>query len=107
MFLETNFQRLLSVDGDGLHTAISRTRSPSDVCTGPISTDRHPSIASRMFFTNSSTLSPSEAHPGMAGTSPQKPPSSALWITTLSFIAFDLRVLSIIYCNELSNAING
>src|ERR1700704_3128449 len=49
--------------------------------------DRQPSIASYRFCSSSSKVSPWVAQPGIAGTSAQKPPSSASWITTLIFIA--------------------
>src|SRR5882672_2734005 len=51
-----------------------------------VSIDRQPSIASYRFFCNSSQVSPWVAQPGIAGTSAQYPPSSALCTTTWKFI---------------------
>lgn len=72
--------------GDRLHMAISITRSLPVGCAGVTSTERHPSTASRRFASSSSIVSPCVAQPGIAGTSAQYPPSSASWMTALSFI---------------------
>ena len=49
-------------------------------------TERQPSMASRILAIKVSMVSPCVAQPGMAGTSAQYPPSSALWTITLIFI---------------------
>src|ERR1700738_2406681 len=69
------------------HMAISTIRSFPPDCGDATSTERQPSIASYKFCSSSSKVSPSVAQPGMAGTSAQKPPSSASCTTTLIFIA--------------------
>lgn len=71
------------------HTAISSVRSPFAASIGGTFTDKQPSTASYKFVNSSSKLSPWVAQPGIAGTSAQKPPSSASWTTTLSFTAQD------------------
>jgi len=43
---------------------------------------RQPRAASMTLARVSAFVSPSETQPGMAGTSPQYPPSAALWMTT-------------------------
>src|SRR4030088_1490106 len=48
--------------------------------------DRQPSIASYRFCSSSSKVSPWVAQPGIAGTSAQKPPSSASCTTIFIFI---------------------
>lgn len=74
---------------NGSHTAISSMRSPFAELTGATSTDKQPSMASYRFVKSSSKVSPCVAQPGIAGTSAQKPPSSASCTTTLSFMAQD------------------
>ena len=69
-----------------LHTANSITSDSGSSSGSSTSTDKHPMIASCMFPLSSSSVSPWDTHPGIDGTSPQKPPSSALWTTTLMFI---------------------
>src|SRR5947209_1955685 len=59
------------------HKAISRMRSLPVRCGSSTSMERQPSIASWRFRNSSSIVSPWLAHPGIAGTSAQKPPSSA------------------------------
>src|SRR6266478_6839919 len=73
--------------GDSLHTTISRMRSLPPGFGSTTSTDRQPSIASRRLRKSSSMVSPCVAQPGMAGTSAQKPPSSAECTTILIFIS--------------------
>ena len=72
--------------GDGPHTSSSTCSVPpgSGAAT---SIERQPSMASRRLRSNSSMVSPWDAQPGMAGTSAQKPPSSAACTTTLTFIS--------------------
>src|ERR1700730_13656452 len=53
------------------------------------STERQPSMASCRLPRSSSMVSPCVAQPGMAGTSAQKPPSSASCTTTLIFMLRD------------------
>jgi hypothetical protein len=77
--------------GEGRHTAISSTRSDCFNVRSRTSMDRHPSTASCTFLRSSSRVSPSLAHPGIAGTSAQNPPSSASWTTTLIFNPTHLR----------------
>src|SRR5215204_6529061 len=71
--------------GQRLHTVISRTRSLPPGLGSGTSTDKQPSTASYKFVKSSSKVSPWVAQPGMAGTSAQKPPSSASCTTTLIF----------------------
>src|SRR6266516_4842196 len=52
-----------------------------------VPTERHPSIASCKLRRSSSMVSPCVAQPGIAGTSAQKPPSSASCMTTLIFMS--------------------
>src|SRR5262245_997587 len=63
---------------DLLHTVTSSTRSAAPAWVVSSSASSQPSIASRTFARTSSMVSPWETHPGNAGTSAQKPPSSAL-----------------------------
>src|SRR5271170_2683643 len=72
--------------GDPPHRAISRMRSLPVRLDSSTSTDRQPSIASCTLRSSSSMVSPCVAHPGIAGTSAQKPPSSASWTTTFIFM---------------------
>src|SRR5690242_2874448 len=73
--------------GNRLHIASSRTRSPLPRFGSETSTERQPSIAWCRLRRSSSMVSPWLAQPGMAGTSPQKPPSSASCTMTLIFMA--------------------
>ena len=68
-----------------LHRAISTILRFFDLDGVWISTERHPSIASWIFSSSSSIVSPCDTHPGIAGTSAQKPPSSASWTTIFIF----------------------
>lgn len=68
--------------GDLFHTVTSIIWSGADTA-GASSAMSQPSIASRMFARSSSSVSPWETQPGRAGTSPQKPPSSAGWMMAL------------------------
>src|SRR5437899_1352759 len=63
--------------GQYLHTEISRMRLLSSGFGSATSTERQPSTASCRLWRSSSIVSPWVAHPGIAGTSAQKPPSSA------------------------------
>src|SRR6267142_772204 len=72
--------------GHGFHAGNSSIRSVPPGSGGATSMERHTSIASRRFCMSSSMLSPWVAQPGMAGTSAQKPPSSASCTTILIFI---------------------
>jgi hypothetical protein len=67
------------------HTAISSTRSDCPSTLDLTSTERQPSTASCTFARSSSSVSPSLAQPGTAGTSAHRPPSSASWTITLIF----------------------
>src|SRR5450432_2434770 len=72
--------------GCRFHAGNSNIRSIPPGSGGSTSIERHPSIASCRFCMSSSMLSPCVAQPGMAGTSAQKPPSSASCTTILIFI---------------------
>lgn len=63
---------------DLLHSASSMTRSLFPISLCGVSTERQPSTASRRLLVISSMVSPWVTQPGKAGTSAQKPPSSAL-----------------------------
>lgn len=71
---------------NGFQTAISTTLPGTEVTEDGRSTERQPSIASRRFAISSSRVSPSVAHPGMAGISAQNPPSSASCTIALNLI---------------------
>src|SRR6202035_1289965 len=73
--------------GQHLHMAISTMRCVAPALGSATSIDRQPSIASCTLRINSSMVSPWVAQPGMAGTSAQKPPSSASCTTTLIFMS--------------------
>ncbi len=66
------------------HTVTSSILSVAPGLNSPSSASSQPSIASRTFACASSIVSPCETQPGKAGTSAQKPPSSALWINTFN-----------------------
>src|ERR1043166_9682193 len=72
--------------GYRFHAGNSSIRSVPPGSGGATSIDKQPSIASWRFCISSSMLSPWLAQPGMAGTSAQKPPSSASCTTILIFI---------------------
>src|SRR3954464_557378 len=72
--------------GYRLHAGNSSIRSVPPGSGGATSMDRHPSIASWRFCISSSMLSACVAQPGIAGTSAQKPPSSASCTTILIFM---------------------
>src|SRR3954447_21525721 len=72
--------------GYRFHAGNSSIRSVPPGSGGATSMDKHPSIASWRFCISSSMLSPCVAQPGIAGTSAQKPPSSASCTTILIFI---------------------
>src|SRR5690348_8993662 len=80
--------------GHYLHTAISKMRCLPPGFGSATSTDRQPSIASCKLCMSSSMVSPCVAQPGMAGTSAQKPPSSASCTTALIFMVLcsDTRI---------------
>ena len=63
--------------GDRLHNSTSTTWLEGSSGTRSAATSIQPSAASRIFARASSSVSPSETQPGKAGTSAQKPPSSA------------------------------
>ncbi len=73
---------------NGLHMAISKISSADDKSVSPAS--NQPSTASRRFDSNSTRLSHWVTHPGSAGTSAQKPPSSAAWIIAWIFMGIIL-----------------
>ena len=79
---------------DLLHTANSRTRAPAAAWRKVLrSTDRQPAMASRRFARSSARVSPCVAHPGIAGTSAQYPPSSASCTTAWNLMQIMLLTL--------------
>lgn len=93
--LQTGFEGSIAMYRNGkperaaltpIDTAISSIRSLPPGDGGAISMARQPSMASRRLAISSAMVSPCVTQPGMAGTSAQKPPSSASWMTALIFM---------------------
>ena len=68
------------------HRANSIMRSFSASPVAVLSTESHSSMASRKLAVSSASVSPWVTQPGKAGTSAQKPPSSAGWMIALTFM---------------------